>query len=62
VSFDFHRDQLPLLVAGLPEKLKESFWVHWLDLHFAGADLELEVDLRCHLGELVQVGMNASSH
>lgn len=56
VSFDFHRDQLPLLVAGLPEKLKESFLGALARSPFqAGADLELEVDLRCHLGELVQV-------
>lgn len=56
VSFDFYREQLPLLVAGLPVELKEAFLGALARSPFqAGADLELEVDLRCHLGELVQV-------
>lgn len=56
VSFDFRPDQLLLLVAGLPEELKKSFLGALTRAPFqAGADLELEVDLRCHMGELVQV-------
>lgn len=56
VSFDFHREQLPLLVAGLPTELKDEFLGALARAPFqAGADLELEVDLRCHLGEFIQV-------
>ncbi|MGM8063242.1 hypothetical protein [Vogesella indigofera] len=56
ISFDFKPDQLPLLVAGLPDELKKSFLGALARAPFqAGADLELEVDLRCHLGELIQI-------
>lgn len=55
-SFDFQREQLPLLVAGLPQELKDQFLSALSRAPFmAGADLVLEVDIRCHLGKLVQV-------
>lgn len=56
VSFDFKPEQLNLLVAGLPDSLRNQF-LHALSTapFQACADLMLEVDLRTHLGIPVQV-------
>lgn len=56
VSFDFKPEQLPLLVAGLPAELQEQFIEALSRAPFqAGADLCVEVDLRTHLGEPIEV-------
>lgn len=56
VSFDFKPAHLPLLVAGLPNELQEQFIEALSRAPFqAGADLCVEVDLRTHLGEQVEV-------
>lgn len=56
VSFDFKPEHLPLLVAGLPNQLQEQFIEALSRAPFqAGADLCVEVDLRTHLGEQIEV-------
>jgi len=55
-SFDFTPLQLPLLVAGLPEPLRVQFLDACARAPFqAGADLLIEVDIHCVLGEQIQV-------
>ncbi|MDP3650293.1 MAG: type I restriction enzyme HsdR N-terminal domain-containing protein [Rhodoferax sp.] len=56
VSFDFKPEQLPLLVAGLPDELRRLFLEALSRSPFqACADLMVEVDLRTHLGESIEV-------
>lgn len=56
VSFDFRSEQLPLLVAGLPAELREQFLAALARSPFqAAADLCIEVDLRTHLGNEIEV-------
>lgn len=56
VSFDFKPEHLLLLVAGLPNQLQEQFIEALSRAPFqAGADLCVEVDLRTHLGEQIEV-------
>lgn len=56
VSFDFKKELLPVLVAGLPDQLRQLFLEALSQAPFqAGADLMVEVDLRTHLGEIVQL-------
>lgn len=56
VSFDFKPEHLPLLIAGLPNQLQEQFIEALSRAPFqAGADLCVEVDIRAHLGEQIEV-------
>jgi hypothetical protein len=56
VSYDFKPEQLPLLIAGLPTELREQFSDALSRAPFqACADLCVEVDLRTHLGEPIEV-------
>jgi hypothetical protein len=56
VSFDFNREQLLLLVAGLPNELSGLFLDALSRAPFqAGADLAIEVDLKTHLGDSIKV-------
>jgi hypothetical protein len=56
VTYDFRPEQLPLLIAGLPTELREQFSEALSRAPFqAGADLCVEVDLRTHLGEPIEV-------
>ncbi len=56
VSFDFKPEQLRLLVAGLPAELSQLFLEALSRAPFqACADLVVEVDLRTHLGEPIEV-------
>lgn len=56
VSFDFAPEQLPRLVAGLPEELRGQFLEALSRAPFqACADLVVEVDLRTHLGEAIEL-------
>lgn len=55
VSFDFTPEQLPKITAGLPAELAQRFLEALSRAPFqAGADLVIEVDLRTHLGELIE--------
>lgn len=56
VSFDFVPEQLPRLVAGLPAALRDQFVEALSRAPFqAYADLAVEVDLRTHLGEAIEL-------
>lgn len=56
VSFDFTPEQLPKMVEGLPSELAEMFLGALSRAPFqACADLVVEVDLRTHLGEPIEV-------
>jgi hypothetical protein len=56
VSFDFAPEQLPQLVGGLPETLRDQFLEALSRAPFqACADLVIEVDLRTHLGEPIEL-------
>lgn len=55
-SFDFAPEQLPLLIAGLPEPLRDEFLGALGRSPFqAAADLLIEVDIHCQLGEEIHV-------
>ncbi|SAM33844.1 type I restriction enzyme HsdR N-terminal domain-containing protein [Pseudomonas sp. 1 R 17] len=56
VSFDFKPELLTHLVAGLPGGLRDQFLTALSHAPFkAGADLCVEVDLRTHLGDPIEV-------
>jgi hypothetical protein len=56
VSFDFKPEQLPQLIVGLPTELRKQFSEALSRAPFqASADLCVEVDLRTHLGEPIEV-------
>ena len=56
VSYDFKPEQLPLLIAGLPTELRNQFSEALSRAPFqVSADLCVEVDLRTHLGEPIEV-------
>ncbi len=53
VSFDFNPTLLTEIISCLPTTLKKEFFGALNKSPFqAGADLEIEVNLRCHLGTL----------
>lgn len=55
-SFDFKPEQLPLIVAGLPQQLRAQFVGALSRAPFqAAADLCIEVDIRTHLGSPISV-------
>ncbi|WP_099495128.1 type I restriction enzyme HsdR N-terminal domain-containing protein [Stenotrophomonas maltophilia] len=56
VSFDFEHPMLDVVVSSLPDELAKKFTSAMSRAPFkASAGLAIELDLRCHLGELVKV-------
>lgn len=55
VSFDFHPDLLPTIIAGLPKQLGDRFTYALMRAPFqAAAGLAIELDIRANLGQITQ--------
>jgi len=55
VSFDFHPDMLPIIIAGLPKQLRDRFTYALKRTPFqAAAGLAIEVDISANLGEITK--------